>query len=125
MALQLESGLVSEDVILKLLLLAYALCTPCNLLLLVGISNYLTIPHRCKCPAKFIAYPSNGSSPILHILCAETLVEDVLQGRSSQLIILSHRIINALVVRFWYFFWWATPWTVTHSACCTPSSDGF
>ena len=28
--LQLESGLVSEDVILKLLLLAYALCTPCN-----------------------------------------------------------------------------------------------
>ena len=103
-ALQLESRLVSQDDILKLLLLVYALYTPCNSLLLVGISNCLTIPHRRKCPAKFIGYPSNGSSPILHILRAKSLVEDVLQRRSSQLIILSHRIINAPVVRFWYFF---------------------
>ena len=84
-----------------------------------------TIPYRRKCPAKFIAYLSNGSSAILHSLCAESLVEDVLQRRSSQLIILSQYFINAPVVRFWYFFWRSTPWTVTHSACCTPSSDGF
>ena len=102
-ALQLESRLVSQDDILKLLLV-YALYTPCNSLLLVGISNCLTISHHHECPTKFIAYPSNGSSPILHILCAESLVEDVLQRRSSQLIILTHCNINAPVVIFWYFF---------------------
>ena len=76
-ALQLESRLVSQDDILKLLLV-YALYTPCNSLLLVGISNCLTISHHHECPTKFIAYPSNGSNPILHILCAESLVVDVL-----------------------------------------------
>ena len=45
-ALQLESGLVTEDGVLKLLLLVYALCTPYSLLLLVGIWNSLTRPHR-------------------------------------------------------------------------------
>ena len=70
------------------------------------------------------AYPGDCSGAVLDIFCTKSLLEDVLQSRSSQLVIRCHHIINAPVMRFWDFPWWITPRAVTYTACCTPSSDG-
>ena len=75
-------------------------------------------------PSSYPVYPGDSSGAVLDIFCMKSLLEDVLQSRSIQLVIRCHRVINTLVMGFWDFPWWTTPRAVTYTACCTPSSDG-